>query len=606
MKSQDGGVGSIPPTDPRSKAPGPLFAIYKFLASLKLAVVMLLALAAILGTATFYESIYDTKTAQHLVYTSPWFALFLAVLFINVFCATSIRYPWKKHQTGFVITHLGILILLIGSMITMLWGVDGQMAVAEGSTGDRIVLDQPVLLFGRDQAALTEIPAEFRWSRPREDRPYRYPLSDGITAVVDGYYHHSVAEPLYVASPKGEPAVKLEFTSSRFGTLDNWLTPSMGKATFGPASARLQAVDEVPSGEQKDLDKLGFLQLLVKDEPFLLPVQSLLDKPRKLDDTPYTVRVVRYLGTAVVVDNKLVDQGGSEAKNPCVEVAVKNAKGHEERYYLFANLPQLNTRFVTAPEPFPIRGLYELPEKHDEHDGHGHAPGEVQAKHHMDLFLTPDGKLHYRFENGKEGVFEPGEPVSPGWMDIQLTAREILPSAKREVLYREFTMPKGEKDKDGPPPAIRVRLEGSQQTAPFWVQYGDLVPAQDAAGKPFYFGYAYRTVPSGVTLELVDFEVGYDPGTKTAATYKSQVKVDGAVHTIQMNEPLHKNDFTFFQSSFQEQPGGPAISVFSVAYDPGIVPKYLGSILLVAGIFTMFYLKPHMTGKKKPATKETT
>src|SRR5262245_59108088 len=115
--------------------------LFKFLASIKLAVVLLLALAAILGTATFYESIYDTKTAQHLVYSSVWFAIFLAVLFINVFCAAAIRYPWKPYQTGFVITHLGILILLIGSMITMVAGVDGQMAVEEGSSSDRIVLD---------------------------------------------------------------------------------------------------------------------------------------------------------------------------------------------------------------------------------------------------------------------------------------------------------------------------------------------------------------------------------------------------------------------------------------------------------------------------------
>jgi len=69
--------------------------IWKFLGSLKLAVVLLVMLAAILATATFYESLYDTKTAQHLVYSSPWFAVFLGLLFTNVFCSAASRYPIK-------------------------------------------------------------------------------------------------------------------------------------------------------------------------------------------------------------------------------------------------------------------------------------------------------------------------------------------------------------------------------------------------------------------------------------------------------------------------------------------------------------------------------
>ncbi len=566
-------------------------ALYKFLASIKLAVVLLLALAAILGTATFYESIYDTKTAQHLVYNSVWFAIFLAVLFINVFCAAAIRYPWKPYQTGFVITHVGILILLIGSLITMFYGVDGQMAVEEGSSSDRIVLDQPQLLFGTDQAQLQEIPAEFRWSPPREDHPYRYDLGQGVTAVVDGYYHHSVAEPRYVAAPEGEPAVKLEFTSSRFGVLDNWLTPSMGKVVFGPASARLQAVDKVPEPGAAQATDLGMLQLLVADEPFLLPVADLMQKPQALKGTVYTVRVVRYLPTAVVRENKLVN-GGPEPKNPCVEVEVKDDHGKRERYYLFSKLPQLNTKFEQTGPAFPVRAMFEQAEP----DAHEHGPA---PKHHLDLYLTPDGQVHYRFENGKTGTFVPGEPVSPGWMDIQITQRDVFAKARQETVYREFKVPKADKEKEGPPSAVRVRLEGAANPEPMWLQYGDLKEVKLKNGKSFIIGYAYRSVPAGVKLELLDFEVGYDPGTKTAATYKSKVKVEGQEYTIQMNEPLHRGGFTFYQSSYQEQPGGPWISVFSVANDPGIFLKYLGCILLVSGIFTMFYLKPYMTGKRK-------
>ena len=103
----------------------------------------------------------------------------------------------------------------------------------------------------------------------------------------------------------------------------------------------------------------------------------------------------------------------------------------------------------------------------------------------------------------------------------------------------------------------------------------------------------------GYKVELKDFVVDYDPGTRNAASYKSVVRVEGKESTIQMNEPLYKNGYTFFQASFGESENGPTVSVLSVARDPGITLKYVGSILLVLGIAIMFYMKPYMIRKPK-------
>src|SRR4029077_15569980 len=89
--------------------------IYRFLASLKLAVISLASLAATLAYATFFESWYGTGAAQEYIYRSAGFAVLLAFLGMNILCAALIRYPWKKRQTGFVITHAGLLIVLAGS-----------------------------------------------------------------------------------------------------------------------------------------------------------------------------------------------------------------------------------------------------------------------------------------------------------------------------------------------------------------------------------------------------------------------------------------------------------------------------------------------------------
>src|SRR6185312_10629352 len=83
-------------------------AIYRFLASLKLAVISLSTLAAVLAYATFFESWYGASAAQEWIYRSPGFAILLAFLGANILCAALIRYPWKKRQTGFVVTHVGL------------------------------------------------------------------------------------------------------------------------------------------------------------------------------------------------------------------------------------------------------------------------------------------------------------------------------------------------------------------------------------------------------------------------------------------------------------------------------------------------------------------
>ena len=112
-----------------------LLSFYKLLASLRLAVVLLLISAVVLGWATFVESRYGSEAVRFGVYGTWWFATLMALLGINVLCAALIRFPWKRHQTGFLITHAGIIVLLIGCLLTRQRGVDAQLPVFEGGSG---------------------------------------------------------------------------------------------------------------------------------------------------------------------------------------------------------------------------------------------------------------------------------------------------------------------------------------------------------------------------------------------------------------------------------------------------------------------------------------
>ncbi|MBT4691765.1 MAG: hypothetical protein HOB73_00285 [Planctomycetaceae bacterium] len=114
--------------------PAPLRVIlrcYEFFASLKLAVVMIFSMAFTLGYATFVEAAYGTPVVQFFVYQTWWFNALNFTLGVNIFCAAAIRYPWKRYQTGFVITHIGLLTLLIGAAIGRKYGVDAQIPIFE-------------------------------------------------------------------------------------------------------------------------------------------------------------------------------------------------------------------------------------------------------------------------------------------------------------------------------------------------------------------------------------------------------------------------------------------------------------------------------------------
>jgi hypothetical protein len=99
----------------------------------------LFTIAMIVGTCL--ESWYSAAIAQELIYYSWWFLLLLTLLAVCIFFAAVKKWPWKKHQTGFLITHVGMLTMLAGGVLNFIGGVDGTMqlvdnkAVAQQNSG---------------------------------------------------------------------------------------------------------------------------------------------------------------------------------------------------------------------------------------------------------------------------------------------------------------------------------------------------------------------------------------------------------------------------------------------------------------------------------------
>jgi hypothetical protein len=142
-------------------------AIYRFLASLKLAVFSIATLAATLAYATFFESAYGMGASQEYIYRSAGFSILLAFLGMNILCAALIRFPWKRRQTGFVVTHAGLLTLLLGSFYSFRTADEGQVGMLEGDVKSELVrIDHPVI-------RIWEVDPHTRERMSEYDLPYR-------------------------------------------------------------------------------------------------------------------------------------------------------------------------------------------------------------------------------------------------------------------------------------------------------------------------------------------------------------------------------------------------------------------------------------------------
>src|SRR3954469_25969026 len=116
---------------------------FKFFASLKLAVILLAVLIVASIAGTIWESSFSAKVARAYVYGAPWFNIWLLLLAANLTVSALSRWPWKKHHVAFLVTHLGIITLLAGSLIGRIRGIEGTITLFKGEPpSNRLLVDE--------------------------------------------------------------------------------------------------------------------------------------------------------------------------------------------------------------------------------------------------------------------------------------------------------------------------------------------------------------------------------------------------------------------------------------------------------------------------------
>jgi len=625
--------------------------IFEFFASLKLAVVLLavIIVAAIAGTV--YESSFDAKIARAYVYGARWFNLWLVLLGANLACSALSRWPWRKHHVAFLITHLGIITLLIGSFIGRIWGIEGTITLFKGEPPtNRLLVDERQLRVHDVDGFVKGYPAEFLHHPPTPQRPRDLgPLASGVrlsiinyAPVIEGKLN---PKPL---SDGGAPALHFAVATAMMNQhLDGWLladdpqngTFSMGLANIelkrgnAPTSTSLNGrggspsrppseSEATPKNEEADLEESIFAFTKAPEEQIgrvrtggstgakvrLEQPQngnkgrvliSLGDKEASFDvaenfghdvaiaGTPFTLTINDYWAD-FRIENGKPSSLSEQPNNPAVLVTIRGKS-------VPASAAETNPH-GSAKDLTTTGGPPAMP-----------APGQ-ETSNHLTLFIADDGSVSYELgsrKNGKSsGKLELNKPLPTGWADWQLTIDKTMPHAASSMEFNPINSETASATADSPD-GVRVRIQQNGETIERWAPAGWQISIPTSPSQTIV-AYGWRTVSLPIGLELLDFEVKRNEGSDSPAGFKSTLRIvtaDGetATGSCWMNHPFSYpgnwwhtwTGLTHKISQASWNPENLGQSTVQILRDPGWLLKWIGSLLVVIGVFMMFYLQPY-------------
>jgi hypothetical protein len=592
-----------------------------------------LIIGAIFGT--IYESSFDAKIARAYVYGAPWFNVWLLLLGANLAVSALSRWPWKKHHVAFLVTHLGIITLLIGSLIGRIWGIEGTITLFKGDPpSNRLLVDQRQLRVHDIDGIVKGFPAEFLHHPPTPDRPRDLGVlaSSARLSIID--YAPALEGKL---NPRplqdgGAPALHFTINTAMMGQhLESWLLaddPQNGNFAMGLADIELKrgaassSTSTSKKGEDVDLEESIFAFSKAPEEQIgrvlqgggvgakvrleqngnkgrvvvslggkesALDVAENLGKEAKIDNSPFTLKIDNYWPDFRIQDGK-PDSLSDQPNNPAVLVTIRG-KGVPA-----AAAAQPNPH-GTGKEMTTNGGPPTMP-----------AAGEA-APNHLTLFIADDGAVTYELKSRKDGdssgKIDMNKPLTTGWADWQFVVDKTMQHAEA---WTDFFPAKS----DAPPMAakdlpdgLRVRLEQRGEKFEQWVPGGWQISVPTSPNET-RISYGFRQIPLPIAFELVDFEVKRNEGSDSPAGFKSTLRVstaEGETATGQcwMNNPfsfpgemLHTwTGMTFKMSQASWNPENLNQSTIQILRDPGWLFKWIGSLLIVSGVFMMFYLRPY-------------
>jgi hypothetical protein len=196
-----------------------------------------------------------------------------------------------------------------------------------------------------------------------------------------------------------------------------------------------------------------------------------------------------------------------------------------------------------------------------------------------------------------------------------LTIDKTMPHAEQSMDFTPVKSEQTSKSSADLPDGVRVRIQQNGATFEQWVPAGwqITVPIRQGTDSPgrtspeqTMIAYGWKIVSLPIGLELLDFEVKRNEGSDSPAGFKSTLRVvtaDGetATGSCWMNNPFSFpgawwrtwTGLTYKISQASWNPENLGQSTVQILRDPGWLLKWIGSLLVVIGVFMMFYLQPY-------------
>jgi ResB-like family len=556
--------------------------VYRFVGSIQLAVPLLTIIITILIGATFYESKVGSSVVQQEIYKSPWFGALMFLLALNLGISALTRYPWRgARKIGFALTHLGLIVIIVGSAAVIHIGTEGLISLhTDLGVNNQLRVDGEVLEVmnsdGTSERADLFVKPNGSVNRQK---------LGGLTLL--GYSDNTIETIAFEpGATVNNPAVRLSLHSDTMGqTIERWLAvapEAYSKTSIGPAELEIVRVDNEnqlnpllnpPVAEAKS--NWGIIKASsAAGKTVSIDIEKNLSKQINVDENT-KIKVVNFWPDFRLDENKQPTTASQEPNNPVIQLEVSALEG-VENWFIFGKvqLPPLRS-LVSGKAIEGVEASYETLER--------------SPQGYFKAIITPTGQLYYSSQSSKgskSGTLEVGQSVSPGWADFQITLEEFISNAQPK---REY-MPVSDPSVAGVP-ALLVKTEAGTTT---WLPWAEPQTINEPQGDILAaFGPLIRQIPFGIALE--EFIVDRNEGSESVAMWTSRIKIEDPENEnithrqVWMNHPTWYRGWKISQASWNPEDLGQ--STLQVKREPALVTAltWIGSVLVVLGITVMFY-----------------
>ncbi len=590
------------------------WAIVHALGSLKMAVFLMLVLLVMSAFGAVYESWSNNRLAQAHVYKAPWFLVWIVALAVNLVAVTLTRWPWQRKHTAFIVTHYGIVVILAGAFVGMIWGKEGFVTLQVGDSTRQLNLKEKVLFVqGLGQSGFFVVPFDAEVAGVGPKRPWSIDLRSGgmRVSVVDYRKDLVLRERLLEDFLQGDgPGVEIQLISQAMEgkvpmvmVLNNWeqeIKRDVGGLMSVCLARKLPLRDVgTPTAERVPVREIWMVFEKAQHSPLVHT-----EDPYR---SGWWVWLERVEGLPVL--------------------KLRNAAGLEEEFRV-ADLQNGTVKLADGVTHITLRNYWRnlVLEEGEPTEGPPSGYNPAALFWLETVVLPPEAKQpqvlvsvvsdsHIVFEASKDGVvtatgqLQEGGTADLGWGSWSL---QLVSAAQRGVVVFEPTTAESANasaiTEAEAVSGIQVVLQAAGMSSePTWVATGSSARVMLGGQLPVTIGYGHRIHRLPFSVELKAFDVPRDEGTDTPANFISQLvftdlRTGESVQDVaKMNHPacyppqwwrrFVGNVYKFSQAGWDPQ--NLQKSTLQVLYDPGWMLKWVGSLMLCTGIFLMFYQKPH-------------